>query len=242
MTDQDPQFGPLRRLDPAESEEQDVGRLEPMDPEADEASEPEATAVPVAAPPAPPGRLRDGLAVAVALAVLLSLSSIAAIGGLVAISMSPSVAPAGPASIAPVESASAPVVIRVGENAQGREEPEPKESPAEEPGQVAIPQPVAPQPVAPDNAGGGGDGQGGGTGGNGGGKSTDVEGAWCDARPGSACDATVGGGVLAPGADYEGDGYIGSDEPLPDDDGADWDDDGSTGHGSASHSKGRPGH
>ena len=223
MSDQDPQFGPLRRLDPAESDEQDVGRLEPIDPDAEETSEAAAAATPVSRAEASPPtrRLRDGLAVAVALAVLLSLSSIAAIGGLVAISMSPSEAPVGPTSIAPVESASAPVVIHVGENAQGPETPAPRERPSPEP--APAPVAVAPQPTAPPDLGdaGGGDhgGKGGGNGGHGGGKTSSVQGAWCDTRQGSACDATVGGGtgLLEPVVSDQGNGYIPSEEPVPDD-------------------------
>lgn len=198
MADQDPPVGPLHRLDPTEPDEaQDLGQLEPLDPGAVEA--PRAT--PPAAPPAP--RARDGLGLAVALALLLSLSSIAAIGGLVAISVR-SLAPAPQSAIiSPIDSAIGGPTIRVIESASGPDEArqDPRESrrgggaPLQG---VAAPAP-APAVAPPPAPGGGGNptddeptaGKGGGR------RSFGIGGAWCDAAPGTACDVVVGGPIVA---------------------------------------------
>lgn len=229
MSDHDPPFEPLRPLDPmAPDPQEDVGRLEPIDPEADDAASvpaPSAAtpAAPVGAAPSPGHG--NGLAVAVALAVLLSLSSIAAIGGLVAISMQ-TVAPAvGSTAVAPVESGGPVATIHVGEAAQGpresRDEGDRSAPSADSPeAPTASPVPASGSPGS--GIGGGTDGIGKGDGHRGGGKGArGAEGAWCDARQGSSCDAVVGG-MLQP----EGDGYVPTDEELGDTDAdADWDDD-----------------
>jgi hypothetical protein len=196
----------------------------------------------------------------VALAVLLSLSSIAAIGGLVAISMQ-TVAPAtGSTAVAPVESNGPIATIHVGEAAQGPEEPRAKRAePAASETTASTPSPVG---ASGGDSGGSGNigagtgangGKGGKEGGNGhGGGRSGTYGAWCDARQGSSCDA-VAGGVLQPseasdvelgGIAYEGDGYMATDDDLDDHgddaDHADWDDDASDHSGSGeSHGHGK---
>ena len=239
MTDQDPPIEPLRRMDPTEPDEQGLGHLERLDPEAEDS----VRAGPAgAAPGAPPkaSRLRDGVTAAVTLAALLSLSSIAAIGGLVAVSMR-SVAPAGIESVAPVDAGAPLTTIRVGESAQGApEEPDrdrPNVRPQDDDSVVEF-TPVLPPP---DNEGGGtGGGNGGGDGNEGGAGSAGGDkgsgGAWCDARVGAACDAGTGGAVLGPATEVEGEGYVGGedDEPEYDEDDAN-DEDSSGGTSSGSH-------
>ncbi len=242
MPDQDPPIEPLRRMDPAEPDEQGLGRLERLDPDADESP----AARSAAGPPAKPSsRLRDGLSAAITLAVLLSLSSIAAIGGLVAISMGTAV-PAGPGAVGSVETGVPITTIRVGESAQGlEEEQEPDradadpQAPADD---VVVPAPPpAPQPpvseAGGEGAGGGGNDKGNGGGGHGGKKG--YGGGWCDARAGGACDAVAGGSVLQPATEPEGDGFVPSDDDEPEDDDHDDDDGGSSSGSGSSHHSGK---
>ena len=201
MADQDPPLEPLRRIDPAEPDEiVELGRLEPLDPEAEEQPSAEK-------PTRSPGsqRPRDGVAVAVALALLLSLSSIAAIGGLVAISVGGmDEAPAVNVAV-PIDSEVAGPPITVIEEAQGPTEgagsgtSDGRSRPGSDaaPAPAAPPQPVvAPPPTAPPAPEG--EGEGGaderadldkdkGTG--------KIRGpsripGWCDAAPGTYCDIT----------------------------------------------------
>lgn len=238
MADQDPPIEPLRRLDPAEPDEQGLGRLERLDPEEEETAK--SSVVTAAPPPTTGSRIRDGLSAAITLAVLMSLSSIAAIGGLVAISMQ-SAAPAGPGALGSVETGMPVTTIRVGESAQGLEEEPADDRGNRRPGsngEAVVPAPApapvpAPAPPAPGNGegktDGGGKGKGGGSKGDGA--------AWCDARVGSACDAVAGGSVLQP-SEPEGEGFVPSDddEYVGDDDADDDDDDVSTGSSGSHHS------
>jgi hypothetical protein len=141
----------------------------------------------------------------VALAVLLSLSSIAAIGGLVAISVGRlDPAPDGVVTT-PIETAAAAPPIRVvAPGPDSREDSAPREeaASADEP---PPPEPVAPPPApaAPPTAPSGGeeaaDERNGGGGGKGGGRRPwGLGGAWCDAEAGGSCDVAVGGSVLQP--------------------------------------------
>ena len=232
MTDQDPPIERLHRLDPAEPDEQDLGRLKRIDPEADDAPVGTASAdAPSRAPSRTGRRVREGVTTAIALAALLSLSSIAAIGGLVAVSMR-TIVPAGPRAVAAIEAGVPVTTIRVGETAEG-----PQKEERERPERQAEPQApsddfvVAPAPApAPAPSQGGGDG---------GGKTdndgqlagpTGVGGAWCDAREGGSCDAVVGGGVLQPAT--EGEGYVGSEDDDVEEDDDEDDDESSDGSGS----------
>lgn len=238
MTDQDPPIEPLRRLDPAEPDEGDLGRLERLDPEAEDNGSEGPSGGSAPPPPKAGSRVRDGLTAAVTLAALLSLSSIAAIGGLVAVSMR-SVAPGGIERVAPVDAGAPLTTIRIGESAQGAsEEPERDrpETPDRTDDSVVEFTPVV-APPAPDGAAGGGNG-GGNSGGDGtegkgtGGGPKGVGGAWCDTREGSACDATTGGTVLGPTTAVEGEGYVGGEDDAYDDDD---DDDGDDSSGGSSH-------
>ena len=230
MTDQDPPIEPLKRLDPTEPDEQGLGRLERLDPEAEEAGEVASASGAIEGAPKNGSRLRNGLTAAVTLATLLSLSSIAAIGGLVAISMR-SVDPDGIGAVAPVEAGAPLATIRVGESAQGAAEPErdPSPPPGDADDSVVEFTPVDPPPAVGDGTlgGNGGDEGQGGQGSGSGGGSKGAGGAWCDARAGSACDATAGGSVLVPGTP-EGEGYVGDeDDELPEED-EDYDDEGTS--------------
>jgi hypothetical protein len=243
VTDQDPPIEPLRRLDPAEPDEHGVGRLERLDPEAEGSASAAAAAAPEATAPKARSRLRDGLTAAITLATLLSLSSIAAIGGLVAVSMR-SAPPGGIETVAPMDAEPPLTTIRVGESAQGAPEepgePDPARpsAPPQEDDSVVEFTPVAPPSPVNEGGGtggggnGGGNGDGKGAGSAGGGKG--AGGAWCDARVGDACDATAPGSVLGPAAEPE-DGYIGGEEDDVEDDDPEDDDQSGTG-GSSSRS------
>lgn len=201
MADQDPPVGPLHRLDPSEPDEiLDLGRLEQLDPEA-------VSADPPAVGPSAP-RPRDGLALAIALAVLLSLSSIAAIGGLVAISVR-TLDPAPDQVVTlPIESAAPGPTIRVIEAAgaadprEGSASREKEEAaPAEQPSEEAVAPPPAPAAPPPAPSGGGEaaderDGRGDKGGSRRG--PWGIGGAWCDATPGGTCDVAIGGSVVQP--------------------------------------------
>ncbi|MGH2712024.1 MAG: hypothetical protein ACRDH9_12585 [Actinomycetota bacterium] len=153
-------------------------------------------ATPVPAPAGTPSRSGDGLALTVALAVLLSLSSIAAIGGLVAISAQTIAPPSGTAITEPIESAASGTTIQVVPAVE-----EPRETNAASGGDSAgapapvstTPQPAVAPPPAPSGADEGKGEEGNGGGGGGPRHSWTVEGAWCDAAIGSACDVAVGG-------------------------------------------------
>jgi len=244
VTDQDPPIERLRRLDPTEPDERGLGRLERVDPEAEDSASPTAAASPGAAPTKARSRLRDGLTTAVTLATLLSLSSIAAIGGLVAVSMR-SAPPGGIETVAPMDAEAPLTTIRVGESAQGApEEPEEPEGdrpapPPQEDDFVVEFTPVAPPSPVNDGGGtgggkGGGDGNGEGAGSAGGGKG--AGGAWCDAREGDTCDATAPGSVLGPATE----GYVGEEEDEVEDD--DPEDDVQGGSSGSSGSSSRSGH
>jgi hypothetical protein len=224
--------------------QEEIGRLERIDPENGDS---------VGAPPASgvangPRGPRDGLTVAIALAVLLSLTSIVAIGGLVAISMQ-TVTPGESTTLAPVDSSAPGPTIRVGEVAQGADERKSGERKGDGRPTSAVEEPPSASGVPSPASDGGGTGTGGGKGGNGdstggGGKggATGPGGAWCDARQGGSCDA-VPGGVLQPvddpivdatGAGYEGDGYKPTDEDWDDESEEDVDEDPSDHSGSGS--------
>ncbi|MGH2691473.1 MAG: hypothetical protein ACRDHM_03120 [Actinomycetota bacterium] len=225
MADQDPPVGPLHRLDPSEPDEaQELGRLEPLDPEMVETTAEAPGHARLAGSPRP----RDGLALAVALAVLLSLSSIAAIGGLVAISVR-SLEPAPEAAItAPIESAASGRTIRVIESAAGPESSRGAGSqrdtrPAgEQSTEEAVAPPPAPAVAPPPAPSGGGKSDEEPEGGRGGGRRWGVGGAWCDAAPGAACDVIVGGPLAQPvdgdadqasrESDVEGSGFLPTEE------------------------------
>ena len=203
MADQDPPVGPLRRLDPSEPDEtQDLGRLEPLDPQADELgaepTEAVAPVAPVTTEAAPQGpRLRDGLAPAIALAILLSLSSMAAIGGLVAISVSGLDQSSEVPVTAPIESAAPGPTIRVVQPAD-EETPRGREAPRRSVGESASPadQPSSPPAPAPAPAPAPGGSQDDGKGDKAGDKDGDAGRirapkrlpGWCDASPGTSCD------------------------------------------------------
>lgn len=227
MTDH-PDFEPLRRVDPSEPDEpEEIGRLEPLDPDADEAPAGSAAALALPETSAATTRPRDGLALAVGLAVLLSLSSIAGIAGLVAIS-SRSLEPALGLAVPPIEAGVPGPTIRVTEAAQGPEAPGETASEAAGPLGASSGQAVAPATVPSQSGGGGagagdGDGQGGGGqggGGQGGGQGggggsvvgTGAGGGSCDAGSGGACDATGGGGVALPTPEDTGGGDSGFDD------------------------------
>ena len=241
MTDQDPPIEPLRRLDPAEPDEQGLGRLERLDPEAEDGPKAAAATATGAVPPKAGSRLRDGLTAAVTLAALLSLSSIAAIGGLVAVSMRS--APRGEiGAVAPMEAGVPLPTIRVGESAQGAPEKSDRDRPDPVPQDDDSAEeftPVAPSPVDEGGDSGGGNGGGGGDqeGAGSGGGEQGAGGAWCDARAGGACDATTPGSVLGPGTEPE-DGYVGEEEDEVDDDDDEDDDQGSDSGSSGSSSSG----
>ena len=250
MADQDPPIGPLQRLDPSEPDQaQEMGRLEPVDPEAEEGAASEAEA------PAPTGtssRAGDSLGLAIALAVLLSLSSIAAIGGLVAISSQTVASSPDSAITEPIATAAAGPTIRVVPPPE--EEPEQTdpvaagESAAAAAAAPPPPPPVVAPPPSPSeesgSAGGDGNGKGGGRGGI---RRPGIEGAWCDATAGTACDVVKGGPKPAKSsAQVDATGYIHDDEDGlddlddGDDDGDDDSDDSS--HSSSSDSRIPPGH
>jgi len=144
VADQDPPGGLLRRLDPSEPDEtQELGRLEPLDPEAARAPGDERGAPGVA-----PRSGRD-LAPAVALAVLLALSSIAAIGGLVAVSVHTLPEGSTEPPAAPMETSSSGAVVRV-DVPRERERPERKAGrTGPQPAPAAVVAQPAPQPAEP---------------------------------------------------------------------------------------------
>ena len=207
MPDQDRPIEPLHRLDPSEPDDQEVGRLERLDPDADEA----AGTGPAGTMKRPPSRsasgVRGGVSAAVTLAVLLSISSIAAIGGLVAVSMRTVAPPGGPA-VAPVDAEIPVATIRVGESAQGPEKQDEKRPQTQSEGEpdvaLVAPAPAPAPPTPPDDDEGR--------------AKTDTEerpsgpksvgGAWCDAPQGGSCDAVAGGTVLQPVSQGQGDGRV----------------------------------
>lgn len=252
MADQDPPVGPLRRLDPAQPDEiLDLGRLERLEPEAEEAA-PATAPAQQSTGPERGTRPRNGLALAIAIAVLLSLSSIAAIGGLVAISVQGLDPAPAPVISAPIDAAASGPTIRVIDSAAGPESPE-GSSPAGSADEEAPEEAVAPPAPAPASAplpppsterekkDGKADGK----------KARrpyrGSDGAWCDASAGTTCDVVVGGPAPRSSTDgsdgqatVDGTGFLRTDEEgeVLDDDLDDDMDDGSHGsssHGSSSH-------
>ena len=199
MPEHDPPIEPLHRLDPTEPEEEALGALQRIDPDPEDASEastqPETSPTPRAA-----RRPGDGVAAAIGLATLLSLSSIGAIGGLVAVSSGTLAPDASGAPVTQLETTAPLPIIRLEETdpVERKDRREPVEPAVEEP--IATVAAVAEVPSDP-----------------GGNKERDEPGpagrrsrrpaigAWCDATPGTSCDATPTG---TPGTIVETEGYV----------------------------------
>ena len=165
----DPEIRRLRKVDPDDpsSEPDWIGRLEPLDPDADDSPGTEAGAgAPgtddASSTTAVLARMRDGALLAVVLAMLLSVSAVAALVGLIAVQTSPLERASADLPSARAEVVLAvPIRLGVGPESTRPEE----ESPVD---RVAVPAPVAVQTGSDGAAGGSGNGGGDGSDGGGG--------------------------------------------------------------------------